>query len=415
MYLRSESTGHRMMVALLLVVAVLLPSGASAEVLPSDLLGGETVSSSESLREVAPDVTLPSGILETADGQMLWARAADKQRAMASTTKIMTAIVVLDSVSDLSEVVTVPAAASSIGEAGVGLRSGQELTVEALLEAMLVHSGNDAAIALAVHVGGSVDGFVSMMNEKAKALDLRHSSFSNPHGLDADGHHTSASDLATMSRYAMDLPEFRRMVGTKTVTVQTGSTTKRFEATNLLLGTFDGATGVKTGWTNDAGYCLVASAERNGIELFAVILGTKNETARFTQAKRLLEWGFAHYSTRQVTSAEETAALVSVSDYLDRTVAAVVAESAETQVFDPLGELTSRADVVSEVEAPVVKGQRLGTLTVSQGDRLIAQVPIIASEDVPRPGGWERFVIGVTRFWRDLFGGQKQAAPVTIM
>jgi D-alanyl-D-alanine carboxypeptidase (penicillin-binding protein 5/6) len=416
MHVRSASACRRLVgVAALLVVVLLVPLDATAEVRGSDLLGERAVSTSVELESLAPDVTMPSGVLETSDGQVLWARDGDAERAMASTTKIMTAIVVLDTVSDLSEVVSVPTVAARVGESGVGLKAGQQLTVRKLLEAMLVHSGNDAATTLAVHVGGSVDGFVKLMNEKAESLSLSQSQFANPHGLDEPGHHTSAVDLATMAQYAMNNPEFREIVGMRTVSVPVAGGTSRYDASNLLIGKYEGATGVKTGWTNDAGYCLVASAERDGVELFAVILGTKSEDARFVQAKKLLDWGFEHYGVQQVTSAEETASIVAVTDYLDQSVAAIVAESASVPVYDVLGDITVNADVVTEIQAPVVKGQRLGTLSVQQGGRLIAQVPIISAADVPVPDGWARFKIAVTRLWRKAFGGQLQAAPVTVM
>lgn len=406
---------HARAIALILVFVLLSPGLAAGEVRPTDTLGEAAVSSSKEIGAVAPDMTLPSGVLETSDGEVLWAREQDDERAMASTTKIMTAIVVLDSGLELDERVTVPFEATKVGEAGVGLIAGQELTVRQLLEAMLVRSGNDAAITLAMRTSGSLDAFVEAMNAKAGELDLRHSHFTNPHGLDEPGHHTSAADLATMARYAMGKEAFREIVRQKEVRVSVGSGTKRFDASNLLLGAFKGATGVKTGWTNDAGYCLVASAERGGIELFAVVLGTKTENARFVQAKRLLEWGFEHYTITQVTSAEETAALVAVTDYLDRTVPAVVAETTSTPVYDVRGAITVKADVAEEITAPVSEGQRLGTLTVEQGGRLLAQVPIVAAESVPEPTFWERARIGAVRLWRKLFGGTLQAAPVTVM
>ncbi len=401
--------------AVLLACVLLAPGIATAEVRPTDVLGEVEVSSAKEFEAIAPDVTLPSGILETSDGEVLWARGAADERAMASTTKIMTAIVVLDSVSDLDERVTVPVAATKVGESGVGLVAGQELTVRQLLEAMLVHSGNDAATTLAISTSGSLDAFVEAMNAKADELDLRHSHFTNPHGLDEPGHHTSAADLATMARYAMSKQAFREIVRQKKVKVPVGDGSRTFDASNLLLGTFKGATGVKTGWTNDAGYCLVASAERNGIELFSVVLGTKTENARFVQAKRLLEWGFEHYTVKQVTSADETAALVAVTDYLDVTVPAIVAETTSSPVYDVRGEVTVKADVAGEIAAPVTAGQRLGTLTVEQGGRLLAQVPIVAAADVPEPTFWEGVQIGAVRLWRKLFGGALQAAPAPVM
>lgn len=333
---------------------------------------------------------------------------------MASTTKIMTALVVLDR-ADPTDMVTVSSRAASVGESEAGLVAGGSYTVQRLLEATLVRSGNDAATALAEHVGGDVDGFVALMNAKAAELGLTHTAYTNPHGLDEPGHHTSAADLATLSTIAMADPRFASIVGMERVEVANGSRTTAFDTSNKLIGRYEGATGVKTGWTNDAGYCLVASAQRGAISFVAVVLGTSSEDDRFEQAEELLDWGFAHYAETQVASAEATAALVPVTDWLDRSVAAVVAESAVIPVFDLDGEVVSRVDMLPEVDAPVVAGQRLGTLTVVQGDRLLAQVPVVAAEDVPAPDAWEAVGIWFTRLWRTVFGGELQAPAVPVM
>lgn len=417
--LRSHAPSRRgrlLGVMLVIALAACLPGVASASVKGSDTIGGIEVASQARLGAVAPDISVPAGILETSDGEVLWGRATDEQRAMASTTKIMTAIVVLESGLDLNEKVTVPASATTVGEAGVGLRTGQSLTVRQLLEAMLVHSGNDAAITLAVRVSGSQDAFAEAMNAKAAQLDVRHSHFTNPHGLDEFGHYTSAADLATLARYAMQNEVFRTMVTKTKVRVPTASGgIKEFDASNKLLGIYDGATGVKTGWTNDAGYCLVASATRGDVSLVAVVLGAGNEDERFDQARHLLDWGFEHYRVTNVASAEQTAALVPVTDYLDTTVPAVLAGDLSVPLFDVEGEPVASVQAVTGVEAPVAKGQRLGTLSVVQGERLIAQVPIVAARDVEAPGLWKGFTIGVTRVWRRVFGGRLQAAPATVL
>lgn len=402
---------------IVLVLLLGLASPAVAAVRDADVLGGAPIASTPALRAVAPDMAVPSAILVTADGHVLWAREADAERAMASTTKIMTALVALEQGRDLAERVTVSGEAVSVGEADVGLRSGQELPFGRLLDAMLVRSGNDAALALAIHIAGSEDAFVALMNDKAAALGLTHTHFSNVHGLDEDGHHTSAADLATLARVAMSNPVIRKAVSAKTVSLPkaNGSGEETFESSNRLLTTFDGANGVKTGWTNDAGYCLVASAARDGVELVAVILGARTENGRFTEAERLLGWGFQHYAMHTLTSVDTTAAHVAVSDYLDVTVPVLVGETTATPVFDVWGDVGFSLDVPSEIEAPVSMGQRIGTLSVTQGNRLLAQVPVIAAHNVPEPTLVERVRIAVVRLWRRLFGGSLQAQPVTIL
>lgn len=402
---------------LVLVLSLALASPAVADVRDADVLGGTAVASAPALRAAAPDMGVPSAILVTGDGQVLWARDADTKRAMASTTKIMTALVALEQVQDLSERVTVAPEAVSVGEADVGLRAGQELPFRRLVEAMLVHSGNDAALALAIHIAGSEDAFVALMNDKAAELALTHTHYTNVHGLDENGHHTSAADLATLARVAMGSEVFRTAVASKTVSLPKadGPGEEIFKSSNKLLTTFEGANGIKTGWTNDAGYCLVASADRDGIELVAVILGARTEKGRFTETERLMSWGFEHYAMRTLTSVDTTAAHVAVSDYLDVTVPVVVGETTATPVFDVWGNVGYVLDVPDELAAPIAKGQRVGTLSVTQGERLLAQVPVVAARDVAAPTFVERVGISITRVWRRLFGGSLRAQPVTVL
>lgn len=406
----------RLVVAILstgAIVAGLAAASAPASlaaVRPTDRVGGAPLSERSVRTAGAPDLDMAAGILVTADGRELWSRAADASRAMASTTKIMTAVVVLESVNDLDERVRVTADADAVGESEAGLLPGESYTVRSLLEAMLVHSGNDAAAALAAYVAGSSAAFVERMNEKARELDLRETQYTNPHGLDEPGHRTSARDLATLARYALQIPEFRRIVGMPSMSLRGGRAERRFENSNKLVGSYRGATGVKTGWTNKAGYCLVASAERDGISLVCVVLGARSETKRFVEARKLLDWGFAHYRLRQVASAGTTVAVLPVQDYLDVTVPAVVAETTSVAVFDLDGPLEATVTVPAALAAPVRRGERVGTLAVLQRDALVAQVPVMAAADVEAPSWFERLGVWLARTWRGLFGGEVRAA-----
>lgn len=396
------------------VVSGVLPGPGVACAAEGDVIGSQAVGTSGALFEAAPVVSMPAGVLRTKDGRTLWSRQAQDERAMASTTKIMTALVVLDN-ADLSEAVTVSARAAGVGEAEVDLVAGQTLTVGELLEATLVRSANDGAFALAEHVAGSVEEFVTLMNEKAAGLGLAHTSFANPHGLDAPGHYTSAEDLATLASIAMADPRFAGIVSKASVTVAGAGGLKRYDNSNKLLGSYEGADGVKTGWTNKAGYCVVASATRDQVGLIAVVLGTDDENERFSEARALLDWGFEHYAVTTVATAETTAALIPVTDYLDRSVAAVVAEDSAVPVFDLEGDISSSVDVVDDVDAPVAAGQRLGTLTIVQGDRLLVQVPLVAGEAVETPDAWSGVKIWFTRIWRSVFGGPLMASAEALM
>jgi D-alanyl-D-alanine carboxypeptidase (penicillin-binding protein 5/6) len=392
------------LVGVTLAIALLLPGPcAYGAVLDGDLVGGVAVGAQGALRSAAPDLYIPSGQLATMDGRELWSRDAGARRAMASTTKIMTAVVVLENAS-LDDLVTVDRPASTVGESGMGLRRGETLSVRRLLEGLLIQSGNDAAVALAEHVAGSVDAFVEMMNAKAKRLDLVNTHYLNPHGLDVPGHYTSAEDLTALSRYAMRDPEFRRIVGTFSTRVVTPKYTHQLTSTNLMLRIYDGATGVKTGWTDEAGYCIVVSARRGDVELVATVLGAASEQGRFGQATRLLDWGFSHYTVTPIATAGERTGNVRVSDYVERTVPSETAETTSVAVLDLAGPVRRRIDLKPEVSAPVVKGQRIGTMTVFQGDRLLAQIPVVAAKDVPAPTFWQSVGFFFIRLWRGIFG-----------
>jgi len=402
---------HASIIALVVLCASLPAPTAAFGV---ERVGDVVVASQPALASTAPDVSIPSGVLRTTDGRTLWERDADAVRPIASITKVMTALVVLDQV-DPAETVTVSAQAAAVRESGVDLVAGQRLTVQQLLEAMLVPSANDAAYALAEHVAGGEEAFVRLMNQKAADVGLKQTRFANPHGLDGPGHHSTARDIATLTTIAMSNPRFASIVALPAITMSNGGSAKRFENSNELLGTYAGLEGVKTGWTRGAGYCLAASAHRDDVGLVAVVLGAGSENERFRQTEKLLDWGFSHYAFRQVASAEETAGLVPVTTYLDRTVTAVVQHDAVVPVFDLDGEVTARVDMIAEVTAPVERGQRLGTLTVVQGSRLLAQVPIVAATGIERPDRWESFRIWLTRAWRTAFGGDLQAEAAQVM
>jgi D-alanyl-D-alanine carboxypeptidase (penicillin-binding protein 5/6) len=376
---------------------------AVAAVLDNDYIGGVQVRSLESLRASAPDLSMPTGMLSTMDGRELWSRDPAARRAMASTTKIMTAVVVLERAS-LDDIVSVDKKSATVGQSAMGLVVGEKLTVGELLKGVLVQSGNDAATLIAEHVGGTVEGFVRMMNEKAVALDLADTRYANPHGLDQAGHYTSAADLTSLSRYAMRSPVFREIVGTYTLKVRSDRYTHVLTNHNGLLKSYKGTEGIKTGWTDDAGYCVVVAAKRNGVELVGTVMGTANEVDRARQAKKLLDWGFAHYRLTEVASVTETFQRVRVSDYLERTVGIRAAETTSVPVFDLAGPVQKRIELPADVPAPVKAGDRIGTLTVYQGKTMLAQIPLVADADVVSPDIGQRIVFFFARIWRGIFG-----------
>ncbi len=232
-------------------------------------------------------------VIDLTTGQILYSHDANARRPMASITKIMTAILALETL-PLDREVTVSARAAKVGEQSLGLKAGDHLTVEQLLYGALVHSGNDAAFALAEAAGGSMEAFVGEMNEKARELGLSNTHYINPDGLDARGHYSSARDLAMLARYAMQNAEFRKIVGTVnySITLPGQSNPIAFRNVNKLLGTVAWVTGIKTGSTDDAGFCLVASGTSQGKSVISVVLGESSWTPTWADSKNLLEYGF---------------------------------------------------------------------------------------------------------------------------
>ena len=243
---------------------------------------------------VPPKIQAKSAILMDMDSdRVLYSHNANSRRLMGSTTKIMTALLVLDTL-PLNQEVTVSARAASVGQQSLGLKAGDRLTVEQLLYGALVHSGNDAAFALAEACSGSMAAFVGRMNEKAGELGLSNTHYVNPDGLDAPTEYSSAADLATLARVAMERPEFRRIVGTVnySILLPGNSVPFAFRNVNKLLGTVSWVTGIKTGSTSGAGFCLVASGAKDGTSLISVVLGESSWTPTWANSQALLDYGF---------------------------------------------------------------------------------------------------------------------------
>ena len=385
----------------LMLVFSAVPPNAGAVSLPSDILDGSPVSARGSIQKAMPDVALSAGVLVDGDGRVLWARQPDAERAMASITKILTAVIALET-GNLSDSVKVPAAATRVGESTSFLRTGDEIPMREMLEALLVKSGNDAAVAIAYHVSGSSEAFVTAMNAKAAALGLADTHFTNPHGLDAKDHRTSARDLGVLARYAMSKPAFKSIVGMKQVTIGSGARQETLPNTNVLIGNYQGITGIKTGFTEKAGYCVIESAERGGVELYAVVLGARSESARFKDARELLDWGFAHYRPQSLATAGTVLAEAPVKNYLDVVAPAAVSQDSTVAILDLNGPVT-RTVTVSAVSAPVKAGQRVGVATFTQGGRLIASIPLVSTVDVGRPNPLLWVWIAAVRAWRAIF------------
>ena len=265
------------------------------------------------LPQVVPPPRINAGaaiLVEAVSGMILYAKNEHMRRSPASTTKIMTAIVTLEK-GNPHDVVTVSPKAARTGGSSLWLKAGEKIVLAELLEGVMLRSANDGSVALAEHIGGSEQNFAKLMNVKAREIGAINTNFCNAHGLTAPNHYSSAYDLALMTRYGFGLPEFVRIVGTREEAVEwyQGAKTRPVRNTNRLLWSFAGADGVKTGTTNRAGYCLVASATRDGRRFIAVVL---NSPDRWGEAARLLEYGFNNFTLKLLAKAETPAVKVAV-------------------------------------------------------------------------------------------------------
>ena len=327
-------------------------------------------------------------LMEKTTGQILFAQNEHEALEPASVTKIMTLLLTMDAIDSgalsYDDVVTVSANAAGMGGSQVFLAEGEKITVEELLKSVCVSSGNDAAVALAEKVSGVTELFVEQMNNRAKGLGMDDTHFVNCTGLTAKGHVTSAYDIALMSRELLTRhPDIRRFTTIWTDTIRGGAF--GLANTNKLIRFYDGATGLKTGYTTSAGYCISATAEREGMELIAVIMKGETADKRNTDAKALLNYGFSTYALVSAAPEEPLSALP-VSMGQAEQVSLTLPEEGVTALVEKGGvsALERRVDLPSSLTAPVAAGQTVGTLTLLDGETEVLTVPILAAEDVPR-------------------------------
>lgn len=338
-------------------------------------------------------------VVNTDADEILAALQPDRRLAMASTTKLMTAIVTLQH-AKLTDMVTVPEDAAP-GGSSAGLVPGERISVRDLLRGLLVGSGNDAAVVLADHVGGSVTRFVGMMNQQAVRLGLTATHFANPHGLDAPGHYASVRDLVTLGRYARErYPFVRATVRNRSITIPgpNGVGVRRLESENDLLSIDAQADGIKTGHTDDAGYSIVAHATdpRRKMGLYLAMIGEPSAQQRAIDAKRLLDWGFRQYARPRLLTATEPVIEVPVRDRPGVRVSLVAQTplSATLNLAQPISRVIAAPP---EIVTPAKKGDAVGSVTYMAGSRVIGKRRLVLQVDVAEPGIFERIRAGLGR------------------
>jgi D-alanyl-D-alanine carboxypeptidase (penicillin-binding protein 5/6) len=326
-----------------------------------------------------PQARARAVLVATDSGEILYERGADRRLPMASITKLMTALLTLERTKP-AKVVTVRGPAPSIGESTFNLRPGERLRVRDLLTAALVQSANDAAYALAGYVGrGNVGAFVRLMNSRAAELGLDHTHYARPDGLDAPGQYSSARDILALARKDMEYAIFRRIVRRRGGAVAG----RQLYAWNDLLKTYAGAVGVKTGHTDLADWCEVAAAERNGVTIYAVVLGSPSRGRRNADLARLLDWGFGHYGPVELIVPGRTYATARIP-FSDARIPLVAARGASPVVR--LGRpLVQRVVAPGRLDPPLARGQRVGEIRIYDGTRLVSRGPLVAAVAVKEP------------------------------
>ena len=328
-----------------------------------------------SVRAAGPGISAASAILiDGESGRVLYAQNAEEERPIASITKLMTALVAVESHPDLSEVVTIRPEWTGVEGSSMYLKAGEELTLEALLYGLLLASGNDAAVAIAGFCAGDVDTFVAWMNDKAAELGMEHTHFENPNGLNDEGHYSTAADMAALARVVMEHEALAKIVGTRSITVAGRTLTNH----NKLLWRYEGCTGLKTGYTDRAGRTLVSCAERDGQRLIAVTLNDPNDWADHAA---LFDYGFAHYRSAMLALANRTFRMLPVTGSLNRFVPVYTA----ADVYYPLteGELVkARVELPERVEAPIQGGTIAGRLLFTLDGAVIGETYLLYAGDV---------------------------------
>ena len=326
-------------------------------------------------------------LMEKTTGEVLYAENEHEQLEPASVTKVMTILLVMEAIDSgtlsYDDIITASAYACSMGGSQIWLKENEQMTVRDMLKAVCVASANDCSVALGEHLAGSAEAFVEQMNQRAKELGMNDTHFVNPTGLPAEGHVTSAYDIALMSReLILNHPDIREFTTIWMDTLRDGAFT--LANTNKLIRHYEGATGLKTGSTDNAGYCLSATAERDGMELIAVILKSPTTTQRFESAKVLLNYGFSGYTLVNV-GAEEVLPTVPVTMGETCWVQPVLG-AGNTLLLEKAQatDLEQTVALAESLEAPVNQGDEIGQLVVTSGGQEVATIPIVAGESVAR-------------------------------
>ncbi len=349
-----------------------------------------TVQASDNKEKSTPKVdALGSVLIDAQTGRVLWGKNENKELAMASTTKIMTAIIALEN-GNLDDTVKISSRAIRAPETKMHLSLDEEIKLEYLLYGLMMQSYNDTAIAIAEHVFGSVEKFCDVMTKKAKEIGAEHTCFETPNGLDSENHYSTAKDMAMIAKYALQNKKFRQIISTPNLTVSSNKKTYEFINKNRLLREVNGATGVKTGFTGKAGHCFVGSVKRDGMELISVVLGSgwglKGKEQKWIDTKEILSYGFDNFKYQQI---------VNINDIADKKINIERSKILNSSVYfgdnvvlpltsDEIKSINIVLDMPNSIKAPIFKDEKIGKAKIYVNNNLEKEVDLLLATSATR-------------------------------
>ncbi|WP_239585931.1 D-alanyl-D-alanine carboxypeptidase family protein [Bacillus mesophilus] len=344
-------------------------------------------------------------LIERDTGTILYDKNSNEKLPPASMTKIMTMILIMEAIDSgsitLDEKIRTSEYAASMGGSQIFLEAGEEMTVEEMLKGIAIASGNDASVAMAERIAGSEEAFVKMMNDKVAELGLENTSFKNPTGLPAEGHYSTAHDMALMAKELLKYDLITKFTSLYEDYLRE-DTDKKFWLvnTNRLVKFYPGVDGLKTGYTSEAKYCLTATAKKDGMRVVAVVMGAPTPKDRNAQVTKMLDYAFSQYKTHPMLERSAVVGKTKVSKGSSKYVDVVTSESISvlTKKGETIDDVTQEVVMKENVQAPVKKGDELGMLIIKRSDKSIVESPILAAEDVEMANWWQLFKRSVGLF-----------------
>lgn len=336
-------------------------------------------------------------LIDSKSGEVIYKQNAHEKLPPASVTKVMTMLLAMEALEkkqiQLSDMVTISERASSMGGSQLYMEPGEQQTVDTLLKGIAVCSANDACVAMGEYISGTEELFVKKMNERASELGMENTNFVNTNGLPVEGHYTTAYDISLMSKELLKHPKIHNYLTIWMDTVTVGKPSRKDKTdigitnTNRLIKTYPGANGIKTGYTGEAGYCLSASAKKNNMTLISVVLGSPSSKIRFSESKKLLDYGFASYDNIPIASENQIMGKVKVDKGKEDFINATTEENINVLVKkDEKGSITKEIHLAENIQAPIKKGDMIGELVIYKNNQVYKTYPLVCEKDIKKAG-----------------------------